>query len=168
MIGLFVIQTLRLRGCAKVIAVDLDDHKLQLALQLGADIGLNARRDDLHDTIRSETGGRGADVAVEVVGASAPLATAIDSVRKGGAVTLVGNLTPEVPLPLQAIVTRELSLYGTCGCSGEYPQCLDLVARGAIRVQPMISALAPLAEGPDWFARLYGQEAGLMKVVLQP
>jgi L-iditol 2-dehydrogenase len=168
MIGLFVIQTLRLRGCTKIIAVDLDENKLNLARQLGADVGLNAGSADLHETILDETGRRGADIAVEVVGATAPLATAVQSVRKGGAVTLVGNLTPEVQLPLQSIVTRELSLHGTCGCSGEYPECIDLVARGAVRVEPMISALAPLEDGADWFARLYGQEAGLMKVVLQP
>jgi L-iditol 2-dehydrogenase len=105
---------------------------------------------------------------VEVVGAPAALATAVHSVRKGGVVTLVGNLTPEVPLPLQSIVTREVSLYGTCGCSGEYLECIDLVARGAIRVEPLISARAPLEEGPEWFARLYAQEPGLMKVLLQP
>jgi L-iditol 2-dehydrogenase len=168
MIGLFVIQTLRLRGCGKIIAVDLDDDKLDLACQLGADKGLNASHADLLDNVMEETGGRGADVAVEVVGAPAPVATAVAAVRKGGAVTLVGNVTAEVPLALQAVVTRELSLYGTCGCSGEYPECIDLVARGAIRVEPLISAMAPLEEGPDWFARLCGQEAGLMKVVLQP
>ncbi len=168
MIGLFVIQTLRLRGCTKIIAVDLDRGKLELARQLGADIGLNARDESVRDVVLSETGGRGADIAVEVVGASAPVATAIESVRKGGAVTLVGNLTPEVQLPLQSIVTREVSLFGSCGCNGEYPECIDLVASGAIRVEPMISAMAPLEDGPDWFARLYEQEAGLMKVVLQP
>ena len=66
MIGLFVIQTLRLRGCGKIIAVDLDDNKLNLACQLGADVGLNARSNEVQDTILAETSGRGADIAVEV------------------------------------------------------------------------------------------------------
>ncbi len=82
--------------------------------------------------------------------------------------TLIGNLSPQVELPLQSIVTREVTLYGSCGSNGEYPQCIDLVARGAIRVDPLITARATLEQGADWFARLYEKEPGLMKVILQP
>ena len=168
MVGLLVVQALRLAGCARVIAVDLDDAKLQLAAELGAGALVNARTNDVVSQIRDLTGGRGADVAVEVVGATAPIQTAVHSVRKGGTVTLVGNLSPEVQLPLQVVVTRQLTLIGSCASSGEYPACIDLMARGAIRVAPLISAAAPLAEGPDWFRRLYAKEPNLMKVVLRP
>jgi threonine dehydrogenase-like Zn-dependent dehydrogenase len=65
-------------------------------------------------------------------------------------------------------VTRELTLYGSCASSGEYPACLDLIARGRIDVDALMSAVAPLAEGAAWFDRLYGKERGLMKVILQP
>jgi L-iditol 2-dehydrogenase len=114
------------------------------------------------------TGGNGVDVAVEVVGNAAALATAIASVRRGGRVGLVGNLAPEVPFPLQAVVTRELTLYGSCSSAGEYSKAIKMVASGAIRVAPLISAIAPLADGPQWFERLYAREPGLMKVILQP
>jgi threonine dehydrogenase-like Zn-dependent dehydrogenase len=89
-------------------------------------------------------------------------------VRKGGRVTLVGNLAPQVALPLQAVVTRELTLSGSCASSGEYPACLDLLARGVVQVDPLLSAAAPLAQGPDWFRRLRQKEPGLLKVVLEP
>lgn len=168
MIGLLVIQALRTAGCGKIIAVDLDEAKLRLACTLGADEGLCPNRCDVTELVKEMTEGRGSDIAVEVVGATAPLATAIASVRKGGSVTLVGNLSRQVDLPLQAIVTRELSLYGSCGSSGEYPQCIDLLARGAIQVEPLISARASLDEGAEWFRRLYASEPGLMKVLLQP
>lgn len=168
MIGLLVIQALRIAGCGRVVAVDLDDHKLALAQQLGADEGWNSKRVDVAAELRKLTGGRGADVAIEAVGATAPIQTAIEGLRKGGALTLVGNLSPQVELPLQAIVTRELTLYGSCASSGEYPVCIDLLARRQIRVRPLISATAPLEEGPAWFERLYRHEPGLMKVVLQP
>jgi L-iditol 2-dehydrogenase len=114
------------------------------------------------------TAGQGADVAVEVVGNSAALATAIGCVRRGGRVGLVGNLAPEVPFPLQAVVTRELTLFGSCASAGEYSRAIELVASGAIQVEPLISAVAPLADGPRWFERLYIREPGLMKVILQP
>ncbi len=168
MIGMLVVQTLKAAGCSKVIAVDIDDFKLKQATSLGADVGLNSRSVDIAAAVADLTEGRGADFAMEVVGATASLKTAISAVRKGGSVTLVGNLAQQVELPLQAVVTRQISLNGTCGSCGEYPACIDAMAAGKVLVEPMITAKAPLEEGPSWFERLYGHEPGLMKVVLQP
>lgn len=168
MIGLLAIQAIRLAGCSQVIAVDLDAGRLEKAKQLGADVGLKADEVDVPEEVRKLTGGRGADVVLEVVGATATIKTAIESARKGGSITLVGNLAPNVEMPLQSIVTRELSVYGTCASSGEYPACIDLLASGAIRVDDMITATASLSEGVDWFARLYAGEPGAMKVILDP
>jgi L-iditol 2-dehydrogenase len=168
MIGQLVIQTLRQAGCGKLIAIDLDESRLQMARRLGADAEINANSPDIQTQILELTQGRGADLAFEVVGASAPFNAAVASVRKGGVVTLVGNLSPKVEMPLQHIVTRELTLIGVCASSGEYPACIDLMARGKIDVRAFISAYAPLEEGPMWFDRLYRQEPGLMKVVLRP
>jgi L-iditol 2-dehydrogenase len=168
MIGLLVLQSLRLAGCGQIIAVDIDDFKLARAKELGADVGLNSKNVDVAAEVAALTEGRGADIAVEVVGATASLNSAVCSVRKGGVVTLVGNLSPKVELPMQAVVTRELSLFGSCGSQGEYPACIEMMARGDIRVEPLITATAPLDEGPSWFQRLYGHEPGLMKVILQP
>lgn len=79
---------------------------------------------------------------------------------------LVGNLTPQVELPLQAVVTRELTLFGSCASAGEYPACLDMIARGAIDVDALTSAVAPLSEGGAWFHRLHKGGEGLMKAIL--
>ena len=168
MIGLLVIQALKAAGCTKVIAVDLADEKLKLAQELGADLGINPKNTDAVKAIQDATDGHGADIAMEVVGATATVKTAIEGTRKGGSVTLVGNLAPEVNFPLQSVVTRELTVYGTCGSNGEYPECIDLLSRGVIQVEPLISAKATLEEGSNWFDRLYAAEAGLMKVILQP
>ena len=105
---------------------------------------------------------------MECVGATEPIETALACLRKGGAVTLVGNITPKVEIPLQWVVTRQIRMTGSCAICGEYPAVLDLLAREAIRVDPIISALAPLAEGAAWFTRLYNREPNLMKVILQP
>ncbi|MFH5806409.1 zinc-binding dehydrogenase [Alienimonas sp. DA493] len=168
MIGLLTIQAARLAGCTRVVAVDLDATRLERAKALGADVTLNAKETDVPQAVRDLTEGRGADVAFEVVGAPPTVQSAIDSVRKGGSITLVGNLAPKVEFPLQSVVTRELSLFGTCASSGEYPACIDLLASGAIRVADLITATAPLEEGADWFARLYDGEPGAMKVILDP
>lgn len=168
MIGLLVIQTLRVAGCKRIIAVDLDESRLALAAKFGAIQTFKAGGSDLPEKIRALTDGRGADAAFEVVGLPQTVRMAIECVRKGGSVTLIGNLKPQVDLPLQAVVTRELSLIGTCASAGEYPACLDLIASGKINVTEFISAVAPLEEGPQWFERLYAGENGLMKVLLKP
>ncbi len=168
MIGLLTIQAARIAGCSRVFAVDLEDSKLELAKQLGAEEGFNPRGCDVVKEIQARTGGRGADVAFEAVGATEPVRTAIAAVRKGGTVTLIGNIKPTIELPLQQVVTREVRLQGTCGSCGEYPACIDLLSRGLIRVDPFISAKVPLSEGAAWFSRLYRNEPNLMKVILQP
>jgi L-iditol 2-dehydrogenase len=168
MIGLLVVQALRAAGCKQIIAVDLEENKLSLAKKFGATQTIKADDAALPEKIRALTGGRGVDAALEVVGLPQTVKTAIESVRKGGSVTLVGNLKPQVDLPLQTVVTRELTLIGTCASAGEYPECLDLIASGKINVTEFISATPPLEEGARWFERLYAGEKGLMKILLKP
>lgn len=168
MIGLLVIQLLKAIGCSKVIAVDIMQQKLDMAKKFGADILINSNEADAAEEIRRLTENRGADVAFEVVGIAPSLNTAIASLRKGGSLTLVGNLKPTVDFPLQSVVTRQITLYGTCASSLEYGDCLELISSGSVDVESFISAVAPLSEGPLWFKRLYEGEPGLMKVILQP
>ena len=122
MIGLLVIQALRVAGCGEVIAVDIDDARLATGQRSRRDRkSINGQAIPMPSTASwNLTDGEGADVAVEVVGNAAALATAIACVRRGGRIGLVGNLAAEVPFPLQAVVTRELTLFGTCASAGEY------------------------------------------------
>jgi L-iditol 2-dehydrogenase len=153
----------------QIIAVDLDEGKLALARQLGAAHTINPKTaTDLAGAIRALTDGRGADVAFEAVGIEATVRAAVAGVRKGGTVTLIGNLAADVSIPLQAVVTRQIRVQGSCASSGEYPECLELISSGKIDVERFISAEASLDEGPAWFDRLYKQERGLMKVLLLP
>jgi L-iditol 2-dehydrogenase len=168
MIGLLTLQAAKLAGCGRVISVDVDDTRLEAARKLGATHTVNAKALETREHVKALTEGRGADVAIECVGATATIQNSIASVRKGGTVTLVGNITPNIELPLQSVVARQIRVQGSCASSGEYPACIDLLSRGAIRVEPMISATAPLDKGPEWFERLYRGEPNLMKVVLEP
>lgn len=167
MVGLLVVQALRAAGCGRIIAVDLEQTKLDLAQKLGADVGLKADACDVPQEVRNLSQGRGADVALEVVGLTPSVKTAVMSLRKGGALTIVGNLSPTIELPLQAVVTRQLTVKGSCANSGEVPACLDLMSRKAITPEALITATPPLAEGAEWFSRLYAHEPGLLKVILQ-
>jgi L-iditol 2-dehydrogenase len=168
LIGLLVIQALRQTECGRILAIDVDDGRLALARRFGAAVTFNPREGDAVERVLEETRGQGAAVALEVVGTTQTIDTAVRSVRRAGAVTLVGNVSPSAEIPLQMVVNRELTLSGSCASNGEYPECIALLARGDIDVTPLISARVSLADAPHWFERLYAREPGLMKVVVTP
>jgi len=167
MIGLLILQALRATGCSRVLVADLDDSRLKMAKELGAATALSSKT-DLVAQVLQLTNGNGVDVVLEAVGRNETVNAAIDCVRKGGTVTLVGNISPEVTLPLQKVVSRQIRLQGSCASAGEYPKAIELLASGAIRVKPLITAVAPLDQGPAWFERLHAGEPNLLKVVLTP
>jgi L-iditol 2-dehydrogenase len=168
MIGLLIVQVLKARGCASIIAIDVDESRLEMARRLGATEAIHSGSPDVKEKVSQLTEGRGADAAFEVVGLGETLKMAVDCVRKGATITLVGNLRPTVDLPLQTVVTRQLTLIGTCASAGEYPEALGLIAGGKVDVTTFVSATSPLEGGAQWFERLYAGEKGLMKVLLKP
>jgi L-iditol 2-dehydrogenase len=155
LIGLLIVQALKRAGAAKVIAVDLDEGRLKLAMELGADEALVGG-----GTLSPLE----VDIAMEVVGAAPTVDFAIRSVRKGGRVVLVGNLSPSVGLPLQVVVTRELDVVGSCAIAGEYPEALEAIASGSIRVRPLISASVGLEDGVSAFEK--ARARGALKVLV--
>ncbi|MFA5817977.1 MAG: galactitol-1-phosphate 5-dehydrogenase [Bacteroidales bacterium] len=166
-IGLFIIQLLNQAGC-NVIAVDMLQDKLDMAKISGASVILNSQTDDVPHEIRKLTQNRGADLAFEAVGITPTIKSAIESLRKGATLILVGNLSPAIEFPLQKVVTQEITVRGSCAINGEYPAVLDLISKGKINVDSMISAVAPLSEGAMYFDKLYKKEQGLLKVILKP
>ena len=169
MIGLLTLQAAKIAGFAQVIAVDTDDSRLAVAKELGATHSFNPKTDgDLTEFVKSLTLGQGADAAFECVGLNATVLSAINAVRKGGTVTLVGNLSPKTELPLQVVVTRQLRLQGSCASAGEIPRCIELLATKQIKVDKIISAVAPLEQGVAWFEKLHAGAPGVMKVILAP
>lgn len=166
MIGLSVIQLLKRAGCGRIMVADVDSEKLDLATKLGATHILGPDLSSAVSEVFKQTDGHGADIAIEAVGITSTLNLAIDVLRKGGALSLIGNVSPDVTFPLQKVVTRELSLNGTCASRGDYPACLDMISRGDVRLDALLSEVAPLSTGSHWFDRL--QKGGLMKVVLEP
>lgn len=168
MIGLLTLQAALAAGCSRVFIADIDGSRLDMAKTLGATGVISKSGEALAQESLTLTAGLGADVVFEAVGRDETIAASIDSVRKGGTVVLIGNITPRVMIPLQKVVSREIRLQGTAASAGEYPQAIELISTGKINVKPLISTVAPLAEGPAWFERLYAHEPNLVKVVLSP
>ena len=89
-------------------------------------------------------------------------------VKLDGSVVLIGNLAQHIGFPLQWVVTRQISLFGTCASAGEYNECLQLIADGKVDVEALISKSVPLSAGHEWITRVYNREPGLNKIVLLP
>lgn len=168
MIGLLVIETLRLAGCGNIIAVDIDPKRLEMAKNIGADFEINSQIEDVSTQILKFTNGKGSQIAFDVVGINASIGTALSVLKKGGNLTLIGNLSPRIDFPLQNVVTKQIRVQGSCASSGEYEACLDMIARQAVNIDFLISKVAPLCEGQIWFDRLYDGQKDLLKVILKP
>jgi L-iditol 2-dehydrogenase len=171
-IGLATVAALRACGVGRIAAVDLDTDRLAEARRMGADECFAASQPDVGRLLaawgRSSIDTDGADLAIEAVGNTAAVATAIESVTRGGIVVLVGNVSPTIELPLQAVVTRQIRLQGSCASAGCYPEAIRLAAEGRVDLSAFVSAVAPLTEAAAWFDRLHRREPGLVKVVLEP
>jgi len=167
-IGIFLIKLLKIFGSSKVIAIDISSEALKAAVIAGADITLQAGEKDIREKVKSICNERGADVAFEAAGKNDTVNLAIDLVRRGGKVVLIGNSSPNVDLPLQKVVTGELKLLGSCAIRGEYDLILSLMHDKKLNVDDQILAVAPLADGAEWFRKLYNKETAPGKVILVP
>ena len=96
----------------RLIAVDIATDKLALAPKCGATNIIYSATEDVPAAILRLTEGLGADLAFEAVGVAATVDLALRCLRKGGAATLIGNVTPKTEFPLQTAVTRELTIHG--------------------------------------------------------
>jgi L-iditol 2-dehydrogenase len=171
MIGSLIVQSLRVAGAGHIFVADPDQSRVDAAGRSGAHTPIHLLADrqgpDAAEVVLDHYPG-GVDHVFEAVGFGATVKTAIDAVRKGGTVTLVGNIEPEVKLPLQAVVTRQIRLQGSAASAGEYPQAIELLASKQIDISPFISAVEPLSKGAAAFDRLYRREPNLIKIVLTP
>jgi L-iditol 2-dehydrogenase len=167
-IGLLAIQASRLKGARTVIACDLNDFRLRIAKAMGADVTVNSLGSDVLAQIIGLTKGRGVDVSFEAVGLAETFRLAASALRLGGQVVAIGNVRRDIEINLQELVSRELTFTGSYASAGELRSCVDLIATGRIRVEPLISETLPLREGPRAFERLLKAEEDLIKIVLEP
>lgn len=155
-VGLNVVQCAATSG-ATVIAVDLNDARLELARELGASHTINPKGIERVDKeVRKLTDG-GVDVAFEVVGNPKTIDLAFNLVRKGGRLVVVGYTREPVPLNAARLMFYEMEVVGSLGCgAGTYPEIVALVASGRIRLDPIVSGTVPLDrinEGLDHLRR---------------
>jgi L-iditol 2-dehydrogenase len=165
-IGLLAVLAARQRGAGTIVVTDRDPHRLDLARSLGADLVVDVSGTDGATALSGLAGT--VDAVVEAVGISPTVAQSIRLARPGGHVTWIGNSAPEVELPMQALVTSEITVRGAYGFVDEFAEALDAIASRQIDVRPLVEHVAPLAEGPALFERLAGGDLSAAKVILHP
>lgn len=150
----------RLAGASRIIAVDLDDRKLEWARGLGATHTVNGRTDDVVKAIQGLTGGNGADVVIDAVGRPETYRQAFYARDLAGTVVLVGVPTPEMKLelPLIDVFGRGGSLksswYGDCLPERDFPLLIDLYLQGRLDLDAFVSETIALDGVEDAFARM--------------
>ena len=168
LIGNLAMQAARTLGAGAVAIADIVPERLELARRLGADIVIDSSRGDPATVLEQATGRRTADVVLEAVGIQATIDLATALTRPGGSLTLIGNVRPRIEQDLQGIVSGELTVRGSSASAGEYPDCIERIADGRLRVTELISRTQPLADGMAAFEALHRGEPGLMRIVLHP
>ncbi len=167
-VGLLTVLALKLRGAGRVIVSDLSPHRLDLARRLGADGVIHATDTDPVEEVRRLTGGLGADAVLEVVGVTATVRQSVQMARNGGHVTWVGNSAPTVEVPMQEVVTREVTVRGAYAFVDEFARAVELLRSGRVDVTPLIERVAGLEDGPELIHDLARGSLDAVKVVLEP
>jgi len=167
--GLLALQAAKVAGAEKVIVTGAsgDEERLAVARKLGADVVINAEKEDAVEAVKSLTDGWGADVVLEASGASSARRQAFDIVRRCGKVGLIGLTGKPADINLDRIVEGELDVKGSWGTVWtSWRRTLNLLSSGMIKVSPMISARLPLEEWRQGFEMMEQRKA--LKVLLVP
>jgi threonine dehydrogenase-like Zn-dependent dehydrogenase len=166
-VGLMAIMSARLMGAARILAVDMVTSRLEMAGRLGA-IPIDARSVHSSQAVKDETGGQGADRAIEAVGLSATIETAIHSVRRGGTVSVVGVPdTTAADFPFMKMWWDDLTFTGgVCNVPAYMRQLLDLIEAGRLDPAQIVSHRMSLDDGVRAYEMFDSREA--TKILLEP
>jgi 2-desacetyl-2-hydroxyethyl bacteriochlorophyllide A dehydrogenase len=165
--GQLHVQLAKAQGAASVIGISRSAFKNELAKKLGADIAIESGKSTI-DQVREATDGRGADVVIECTGVMSAFADAIRMVRSGGRILLFGIMSAkEGALPFYDLYFKELTLINNRAATSEdFPAMIDLVARGAVRLEPLITHHMRLAELETALAMVEDGADRRLKIIL--
>jgi L-iditol 2-dehydrogenase len=168
-IGLMAVQVAKQSGAGSVIITGTRKERLELAKQLGADIAINVKTEDVVKRVFEITGGVGADVVLECAGTSRSLADAIECARKNGRVSLVGIYSEPVPINAFKVNQWNLTLAGSrAEGNRSLSKVAPLMGDGRIKARPLITHTFPLEKVNEALETFVKRIGGAIKVVLKP
>lgn len=175
-IGMLACQWVKAMGAGKVVAVDIIEDKLKIARELGVDVCINAKKEDLVEKVMEETKGKGADVVMETAGSTATQRQSFLVARKRGKIILIGRSYSDILLPDEVftrIFRRELEVYGAVNSNfspldNEWEITLQFMAAGAIKTKPLISHRIKLKDIAQAFKKMHQGKMIYNKIIFSP
>jgi threonine dehydrogenase-like Zn-dependent dehydrogenase len=166
MVGLGAMASAASRG-ASVIAIDLDEQKLQLAKQVGARHTVNSGQSGLHERLLELTEGLGPDVIIEAVGVPDTYRMAVEEVAHTGRVVYIGWAKEPISFETKYFVHKELDILGSRNSLFEFPAVIDVLRKGTFPVEATISATVPLAEAGETLALWSREPQRFTKILVE-
>ena len=166
-IGLFILQVVRAVGAGDVFITDINDSRLNAALELGASETFNGVKVDSVEQILSQTDGLGVQSAFEAVGLETTLSQSLRSLQKGGQAVLVGLFEAEtIRIPANLFVQKEISLTGSQGYHWDFQRAIELVKSGSIDLEKMLTHQFTLEQTQEAFETLVNPDRDAIKVII--
>jgi threonine dehydrogenase-like Zn-dependent dehydrogenase len=158
-VGMGAIASAVNRG-AEVIAIDIDDSKMEIAKKIGVAHTINTSKEDLHEALMRITDGDGPDVIIEAVGNAMTYRAAVDEVAYTGRVVCIGYAKSAVEFNTGIFVRKEIEILGSRNCTDEFPEVIDYLEAGKFPVEDVISKIVSLDDAgaalADWAANAKG------------
>jgi threonine dehydrogenase-like Zn-dependent dehydrogenase len=166
-VGLGAVASAVHRG-AKVIAIDLDDSKLEIARKIGVAHTINPTQVDLHETLQDITHGDGPDVIIEAVGSPVTYKAAVEEVAFLGRVVCIGYAKAPVEFNTSLFVQKEIEILGSRNCVGktDFPEVIAYLESGKFPVEEVISKVTSIDEAPATMAAWADNPQGVIKIVI--
>jgi len=168
-IGLYALQIVLAEGAKKVVVVGTqgDEERLKLAKEIGADLTVNVEKEDPSKVIQKLTDGKMADVIIEATGVPSVVDTCLKCLSKNGRLSLAGIFHQKASIDLAPIVRREYHVFGSiCYTWLDFQACIDLVAMGKVKTNPIISHRFKLKEMEKALNLAYQRKS--TKIILHP
>ena len=167
MIGMGAIVRSALRG-AKVIAVDVDQKKLELAERLGAQFTIHSAKENLHERIQEITHRRGADVVIEAVGRPETYITSVSEVAFTGRVVYIGYAKEKVPFDTQYFVKKELDIRGSRNAMPcDFKAVMEYMKHGTCPMDELITAVYAPEEAQDALERWAANPGEVFRILIR-
>jgi len=167
-IGLVSMMALKARGVSEVYVVDVMDKRLEKAMELGATAVINGAKEDVAERISQLTHGEGVDLAIETAGTEITTRQAIQVVKKGSVIVLVGySKTGEMTLPMSIVLDKELTFKTVFRYRHIYPMAIDAVASGKVNLKGIVTHEFTLDEVPKAMDYSMHNKADIVKAVIK-
>lgn len=167
-VGMCAMATARLWGPARIVAVDIDESRLEYAKKQGwADYGLNPNKVDVVQALKDMTGGRGADVTIEANGFEPTFKGAIDGVRPGGTVSLIGVFEKPQVVEMNKLWIKNIAIKMGLVNANRIPELIDLIKEGKLNMKPLITHTLPLSQVAEGYDIFEERRDNAIKVVLK-